>query len=465
MLRHRKRKDPEQAWAPYEPSDAEPWDLARVAHLHRRAGFSASWAVLQRDLSDGPSAAVARLLDGEPRSLDGQDADAFDAFQTRLENYSAASGSLVACQGAWLRRMIFTPRPLVERLTLFWHDHFATSNAKVNNPRLMHRQLALLRGQALGDFRAMLKGIARDPAMLLWLDAAGNRKVHPNENYAREVMELFALGRGHYTEHDIQEAARAFTGAFVQNDEYREVAAQHDDGPKTILGRAGAFRGDDVADILLDQPACATFIARKLYAYFVNEVEEPDDALIEPLAEAFRSADFQIRPVVEMILRSCWFFDRSTLRKRVKCPVELAVGTIRALEIVKPTASPEALAERCTEMGQSLLAPPSVAGWDWGPAWINTTTTLARTNLALALLSDSDEKLGGRLDPTALAARHGASDPDAAAAFFVDLLLQDGIGDAPRARITARWKEIDDPAAATREVLRLVLTAPEYQLA
>src|SRR5439155_25915046 len=146
------------------------------------------------------------------------------------------------------------------RLTLFWHNHFATSDAKVNNTGLMAGQNATLRRHALGDFKALLAAMARDPAMLLWLDSATNRKAHPNENYSREVMELFTLGRGHYTEKDVQEAARAFTGSFVQNDRFHEVAGQHDDGPKTVLGRTGRFRGDDVARILLEQPACAEFL-------------------------------------------------------------------------------------------------------------------------------------------------------------------------------------------------------------
>lgn len=456
--------DPSAAWAPYEPTASEPWDLPRVAHLHRRAGFSASWSILNRDLADGPSAAIARLLDGESTSLDGQPADRFSAF---LDQMSAKLGTagLARLQGVWIYRMILTPYPLRERLTLFWHDHFATSNSKVNNPLLMQRQNALLRQHALGDFGVMLRDMARDPAMLIWLDSTSNRKAHPNENYAREVMELFSLGRGNYSEKDIQEAARAFTGYFVRGDEFREVSEQHDPGPKTILGQTGPFEGEDVADILLAQPACARFLARKLYSLFINEIDDPSDDLLEPLAESFRASGYQIRETVSMILRSRLFFDPANRRRRVKSPVELAVGTVRALEILKPTVSPEALARSCESMGQILFAPPSVAGWDGGPAWINTTSSLARTNLALALLSDSDPGLGKRLDPLALSEKYGFGSPEAASGFFVDLLVQDAFNPDLRKRVISSAKRASNPKAAAREAAELVLSSPEYQLA
>jgi uncharacterized protein (DUF1800 family) len=424
-----------------------------VAHLHRRAGFAAPWHVLERDRADGPGRSIDRLLDGEPSTADGQPAAEFAREFDEIAAGLGASSGLSRLQGIWLRRMIDTPHPLLERLTLFWHGHFATSIAKVNNPGLMQRQNALVRTHALGDFKALLLAMAKDPAMLVWLDSATNRKAHPNENYAREVMELFALGRGHYTEKDVQEAARAFTGSFVRDDRFAEVASQHDDGPKTILGRTGPFRGDDVAQILLDQAACAEFLAGKLYRLFIGEVDPPTPELLAPVAEAFRASGYDVRVPVGMILRSRLFHDPAVRRKRVKSPVELAVGTIRALEVLKPTVSADALAEACIRMGQGLYAPPSVAGWDGGPAWINTTTTLARTNFALALLGNEDAQLGKRFDAARLADRYGkGGDP---AGFYVDLLVQDAFDETVRRRVKGSAKE-----AAT-----LVLTAPEYQLA
>ena len=449
---------PDRAWEAYEPTAAAPWDRARVAHLHRRAGFAASWAILERDLHDGPTASVDRLVDGESEALDGTPAAAFDRMLDAMADRLGASGPLTGAQGVWLYRMIHTPDPLRERLTLFWHDHFATSNAKVNNPSLLQRQVALLRTHALGAFGPLLAAIGKDPAMLIWLDATVNRKAHPNENYAREVMELFALGRGRYTERDIQEAARALTGRHVIGDRVREVPGQHDGGTKLILGHSGAFEGDDLPAILLDQPACAEFLCGKLFRLFVSEVDEPSPALIAPLARALRDSDYQIRVPVEIILRSRLFHDPEVRRRRVKGPVELAVGMIRALEVVRPTVSTRAMAEACTRMGQSLYAPPSVAGWADGPAWINTTTTLARTNLALALLSGSDDPFGKRLDPAALARDHERPPAE----FYADLLIQDAFGPEVRSRLLDSVSKASDPA---REAATLVLTAPEFQLA
>ena len=434
------KNDPAHAWSAFEATPGDPWDLARVAHLHRRAGFMAPWSILNRDKAAGLGPSVERLLEGEPKSGDGMPAAEHESLMEVMAGRVAASGNLARLQGSWLYRMIFTPHPLRERMTLFWHNHFATSNAKVNNTGLMQRQSDILRRNALGKFPPMLREMAKDAAMLQWLDCTANRKAHPNENYAREVMELFTLGRGHYSEKDVQEAARAFTGTFVQNDQYRAVPSQHDDGDKTVLGKTGKFQGDDVAAILLDQPACAEFLARKLYRHFISEVETPAPALIAPLADALRKSDYDIRSVVSLILRSRLFHDPATRRKRVKSPVEFAVGTVRALEILQPTLSADALSEAIGRMGQALFAPPSVAGWEGGPAWINTTTTLARSNFALGVLG-KDGGLGGRFVP-----KKGD------ASYYVDLLVQDAFDATVRGKIRGE------------EAVTLVLTSPEYQL-
>jgi uncharacterized protein (DUF1800 family) len=353
-------------------------------------------------------------------------------------------------QGIWLYRMVLTPHPLRERMTLFWHDHFATSLNKVGNAALMQRQNDLLRSQAIGDFKAMLAAIGKDPAMLIWLDSTSNKKAKPNENYAREVMELFALGRGRYSEKDIQEAARAFTGWFVIRDCWSEIPSQHDDGPKTVLGKTGRFRGEDIPAILLEQEACAEFLCEKLFRLFVSEVDPAPPTLVKALAKRFRESGYAIRVPVETILRSNLFHDASVRRRRVKSPVEYAVGTVRALEATKPTVSAPALAEACSRMGQGLYTPPSVAGWDGGPSWINTTAMLHRTNFILALLGKDDESLGGRIDPAALAERHGVAPLE----FYRDLLVQDAL--APAALPTK---------TDARELAVLVAASPEYQLA
>ncbi len=458
--------DPGRAWSVYQPDRARPWDLETAAHLHRRAGFAAPWAVLQRDLKDGPEKSVARLLEGESAAADGTPASEFESFADAMAGRLGPTADLEGLQAIWLYRMVFTPHPLRERMTLFWHNHFATSMVKVQNSALMQRQNELFRGQALGDFRALLTAIGKDPAMLVWLDSTVNKKAHPNENYAREVMELFSLGRGHYTEKDVQEAARAFTGWFVIRDEFAQVPRQHDGGPKTVLGKKGDWSGDDIPAILLDQPACAEWICRKLFRYFVSELQPPSDALIAPLATAFRESGYQVRVPVEMILRSNLFFDASVRRRRVKCPVEFAVGTVRSLEVLKPTVQAAALAKSCVQMGQGLYAPPSVAGWEWGRAWINSTTLLARANLCLAMLSDDDEAMGRRFDPAKLAGRHGFHRPAEAAGFLLDLLvavpLDAGVKPPILKAVMARAADGD---AALRDAARRILNLPEYQLA
>ncbi len=459
-------RDPAWAWQPFEPSTTRSWNLSTVAHLHRRAGFAPAWGVLKRDLNDGPAESVARLLKGEPSSAVGTPAAELNATLDAMATQFAPSADLTRIQSIWLYRMIFTPHPLRERMTLFWHNHFATSNVKVQSPLLMQRQNDLLRAHALGDFRAMVTAVGRDPAMLMWLDSTINRKAKPNENYAREVMELFTLGRGHYTEKDIKEAARAFTGWFVVSDRFEEVPRQHDTGPKSVLGQTGNFSGDDIPGILLKQPACAEFICGKLFRAFVSETDEPSKELLSPLAATFRDSGYQIEKPVEMILRSNLFFDPSTRRRRVKSPIEFAVGTIRALEILKPTVATAELADACSRMGQSLFAPPSVAGWDAGSGWINSTAMLARANVALGLLSDGDGGLGGRCNPQALAAEHGTGRRKDLAGFFIDLLAQDAHEPRARQQIekAATAKNASDESAA-REVVRLILTSPEYQLA
>jgi uncharacterized protein (DUF1800 family) len=457
--------DPERAWATFRPDRSRPWDLGAVSHLHRRAGFAAPWSVLQRDLKDGLDPSVERLLEGEPTAGDGTSASEFESFLDAMAGRLGATADLEGLQAIWLYRMIFTPHPLRERMTLFWHNHFATSNAKVQNSALMQRQNELLRAQALGDFRALLQAIGKDPAMLTWLDSTVNKKAHPNENYAREVMELFSLGRGHYSEKDVQEAARAFTGWFVLGDRFEVVPRQHDGGPKTVLGRKGNWTGDDIPGILLDQPACGEWICRKLFRYFISESHSPSEALLAPLARAFRESGYQVRVPVATILRSTLFFDPSMRRRRVKSPVEFAVGTVRALEVLKPTVAPAALARSCVQMGQSLYAPPSVAGWEWGRAWINSATLLARANLVLALLSD-DEAMGRRCDPAKLAARHGFHRPADAAQFLLDLLIP-GPVEAPvkDPLLKAVAAKSADRDGAVRDAARRILNLPEYQLA
>src|SRR5688572_24936960 len=255
-----------QFWTPYQPTPAAPWNLQRVHHFHRRAAFGATWSELQRDLAKGPETAITRLLEGQSR-LEGIPPD-FESLSTVIGQAAADSGSSERLKAWWLYRCLFTPHALQERLTLMWHNHFATSNLKVEDLRLMQRQNLTLRKFALGPFGDLLRAMTRDPALLTWLDAPSNRKGHPNENLARELMELFTLGIGHYTEDDVKAAARALTGWTVRQGEFINQIAAHDDGEKEILGRTGKWSGDDLVEILLAQPATAKRLAWRLTGEF-----------------------------------------------------------------------------------------------------------------------------------------------------------------------------------------------------
>jgi uncharacterized protein (DUF1800 family) len=251
-------------WARYVPGCRTLWDLRRVVHLHRRAGFAATWGEIQRDLKDGPGPSIDRLLAGKAR----RDAvpDDFAAVADTLARHAGDTDRLKAW---WVYRMLFGPDPLTERLVLMWHNHFATSAAKVG--MAVRRQNGLFRQFARAPFGDLLRHVVRDPALLVWLDAQANRKGHPNENLARELMELFTLGIGHFSETDVKEAARALTGWTVDKDQFKEDTNLHDSGDKTILGKKGRWRGEDLVRMLLDHPATAERLAFRLCELLMGE--------------------------------------------------------------------------------------------------------------------------------------------------------------------------------------------------
>src|SRR5579884_1565257 len=253
-------------WHPYTPGKETPWGLRRVVHLHRRAGFAATWSEIQRDLKDGPGPSIDRLLSGASRSQ-GVTAE-FDQTASLLLDTATDAGRLKAW---WVYRMLFGPDPLGERLALMWHNHFATSNAKVDDLAAMRRQNELFRTLGRKPFGELLTAVVRDPALLLWLDAPANRKEHPNENLGRELMELFTLGIGNYSEDDVKDAARSLTGWTVEDGEFRDVSARHDGGEKTVLGKKGAWKGEDLLGILLERPATAQRLAVRLSEQFFGE--------------------------------------------------------------------------------------------------------------------------------------------------------------------------------------------------
>jgi uncharacterized protein (DUF1800 family) len=276
----------------------------------------------------------------------------------------------------WMQEMLATPSPLTERMTLFWHNHFVSSQQKVRFARLMYEQNATLRANALGNFGTLLHAASKEPAMLVYLDVAQSRKGQPNENFAREVMELFTLGEGHYSEQDIKEAARAFTGWSLDRDTgtYRFRPMLHDPGAKTVLGRSGSFDGDAVLDIILARPQTSEFITAKLWKEFVSP--EPDPREVKRIAQVLRGQDYDLKAALRALLLSDAFWAKDQRGTLVKSPAELVVGTLRQLEISPAPAMPLAVA--VAGMGENLFSPPNVKGWPGGEVWINSSTLLAR---------------------------------------------------------------------------------------
>jgi uncharacterized protein (DUF1800 family) len=433
-------------WALYVPDEAMPWDLRRVVHLHRRAGFAATWEELQRDLKDGPEASINRLLEGKSRSC-GIPAD-FAAFADRLADRALAAPDSSRLKAWWVYRMLFGPDPLTERLTLMWHDHFATSNLKVDDMVLMRRQNETLRSLCRAPFSRLLHAMLRDPALLIWLDAQENTRGHPNENLARELMELFTLGIGHYSEGDVKQAARALTGWKLAGDEARFVPIRYDSGAKHILGHAGAFDADGLAALLLEHPATSRRLAWRLCHEFFGE-GAVDATAIDALAERLHAHDLDIGWGVATVIRSQLFFDAANLRRRIASPLDLAIGAVRALELFDPAPSTPVLADWCGRLGQDLFHPPNVGGWAGGRAWITTRSAIGRANFAAALIGGKSVGLGAPLDPIALADRHGQRHNRS---FFAQLLLGADRPEVP----------LDSPGPARQAVIRL-LASPEAQ--
>jgi uncharacterized protein (DUF1800 family) len=444
------------SWDLYVPDDRSPWDLRRVVHLHRRAGFSATWDELRRDLKDGPGASIDRLLAGTSRTQ-GVPNDFAATTDTLLRHAT----DLPRLQAWWVYRMLFGPDPLTERLVLMWHNHFATSAGKAG--MTVRGQNQIFRTFARAPFGDLLAHVLHDPAVLLYLDAQANRKGHPNENLARESMELFTLGLGHYTEADVKEAARALTGWTVVKERFHIDAALHDAGEKTLHGRKGAWRGDDLLRLLLDHPATAERVAWRLCDTFLGEGAVHAEA-IRDLAAGLRQHHLDVGWAVETILRSQVFFAEANLGRRILGPVEYVVGTARALELFEPSPSTLVLAEMAGNLGMDLFHPPNVGGWPGGRSWITARAVVGRSNYVADLLGGVNVGLPGQVDALGLARRHGhGADLETVVAFYHQLLL--GTPPAPpfRSRIAGLVAGTSE-AVAARRVVALILASPEAQL-
>ena len=408
------------------PIAAGEWTYARAAHLLERAGFGGAPEEIARVAAMTPQQAVDWLVDYErtdngalPRFDESGIWDAgMDPFPpSRAEAVRLARqrgeglGEKVLPAGAqrrlqpvvdkffysliannvetqrlglwWSNRMLTTRRPLEEKLTLFWHGHFATGENKVRDYRMMLRQNQMFRANAAGNFRELLIGLLKDPAMLVYLDNGENIKAHPNENFGRELLELFTMGVGNYSERDVREAARAFTGWTNDVLVFKLDTEQHDAGQKTFLGRTGALGGEDIIDIILAQPVTAEFVAAKLYRFFVRE--EIAGPVKAGLGSTFRDSGYQLKPLLKRIFLSKDFYSGPSVATQIKSPVHLVVSTYKKMGLTETPTIPD-FGSMTASLGQSLFDPPNVAGWAGGRTWITPSTLLERGNLFRAVL-------------------------------------------------------------------------------
>ncbi|HEY9509420.1 MAG TPA: DUF1800 domain-containing protein, partial [Verrucomicrobiae bacterium] len=393
---------------------------------------------------------------------------------------------LLELRGWWLQRMAGGPHPFQEKMTLFWHGHFATNFTKVRDAYYMWRQNELFRRLATGNWLQMLIEVAQDPAMLVWLDQAQSRKQHPNENFAREVMELFTLGEGHYTEKDVTEAARAMTGWSLNRDQQSFInrPRAHDAGVKSVLGKTGDFSGEDVLEIIVAQPHAAIFITGKLWNFFAGEM--PSRELNAALATEFRRAGNNFKPFLHLMFLSEEFYAPSIIRHQIKSPVQWLIASVRMLECKLPP--PKASSYLLSTLGQELFAPPNVKGWDGGLAWINTNTLLARYNEAAAIAEGDASMLAGmaagkkpaqqrRIQNRMQKSRLGGvnvekiltpeerADKDQLIAALEKRLLQTTLKDKQQQAVRDYLNSKGDlDESEIRGAIRLIMSTPEYQL-
>ncbi len=380
-----------------KPADRLNADDAR--HLLNRTGFSASASEVATYSKLTRAEAVDRLLAGTRQEAETpppawvskgytpkkyRDMSREEQEVARKLNLQQA----LELREWWLGEMLTTSSPFTEKMTLFWHNHFATSQQKVKYTLLMYNQNVLLRKHALGNFGGLLHQMARNPAMLIYLDNAKSRKEQPNENFAREVMELFTLGEGNYTERDIKEMARAFTGWSLDREtgQFMFRRGFHDNGEKTIFGKTGNFEGDQALDLLLKRPETAQFITRKLWREFVSPT--PDENEVTRLAAIYRDSGYSNAKLMRAMLTSDAFYATDNRASLIKSPVEFVVGTMKQFEIDAPNLRPFVLATAL--LGQNIFTPPNVKGWPGGETWINSATLLGRKQFIDRLFKNED---------------------------------------------------------------------------
>ena len=477
-------------------SNRENIDL--MAHLMRRAGFGATREELEEYVTKGYEETVEELLHpSDPQHLPDD--------VIRRYHVDVHYGTHAATPTEWLYRMVTTKCPLEEKIALFWHGIFATGYTKTNQARALAVQIDMFRQYGLRKFESLLIELSKDPAMIIWLDNQDNHNGATNENFGRELLELFSMGIGNYTEQDVKECARAFTGWTLGNAEYMALRAtkdsvwpygrtswhfdhrdyDHDDGEKTFLGETGRFNGEDIIDIIARQPATAHFIARHLYDFFVaDEVPVPqwpytapaDPDAIEILADTYIESDHEVRSVLRVLFNSDFF--KEARFARVKCPAEFVVGALRLSGgVSRPTLAMNEANNVIGYMGQTLLNPPSVEGWHEGTEWIYTGSLVERINFAAEQLSDVD-KPGVRAIIDRLAAQDGGNfSPDGLVDSCLDLVGPISLsGEASRAalvehvsiqgNLSLKGRERGDAAERrVAELLGLIASTPDCQLA
>lgn len=389
------------------PLNESEFDYEKARHLATRAGFGATTEEVGRLQAMGLRDAVSEIV--EPGS---QNENALAEFATQArtplvrkklqpdeqrrlnqQRRKADQAQLQKLRAWWLQRMIAAPNALEEKLVLFWHGHFATEYQVVRDSHALYAQNQLFRRHAF-DYAALLRGIVRDPAMLRYLDNNRNVRGRPNENLAREIMELFSMGAGNYTEEDIREAARALTGYTFDRDSqtFRFAKSKHDDGEKTIFGNTGDWNGDQVVDMILQRPATSRFVAVKLFAFFAHD--DPPQETIERMAGLIRAHDYKLAPVLSNLFMSDEFFGERAVHRQVKSPIQLVVGTYRALGVRETDFA--AAYEAARNMGQDLFQPPNVRGWPGGRDWMNTRHLFARYNGMARLINGAAKSKGAR---------------------------------------------------------------------
>jgi uncharacterized protein (DUF1800 family) len=449
---------------PFVPDYDRPWDIRRVSHLLRRACFGVSETSLAETLAKSPREAIHHLLDYDPA------VDPLNDLLEQLQGFVTFQ-EIKPVQEWCFYRMLYSPRPLQEKLMLFWHNRFATSAQKVDTASMMHGQMEMFRRQGIGGFRNLVKSIARDPAMLVWLDGQYNRKGKPNENFAREVMELFTLGINSYTEHDIRELARAFTGWQLNRGNAFFNKQLFDDGVKSIFNMTGPYDMDTSIDLILQQPNAPAFLAKHLLQEFVHP--QPTEMMVKHYAGRLLATDWDVKAVLTEILSSRLFFSDWAYRSKIKSPIELAVGAVTALG---GKVNTKFLREQTAKMGQNILFPPNVKGWDGEQDWINANTVMLRFNFGESLATQRANEFARKSDMEKWLLEHNIRTSDDIVDHYATLLLDGNLLPAVRNALLNYMNhgtknepapfvlEQDALNAKVRGLLHLLMSMPEYQL-